>query len=86
MPSSRTNIASSRATQIKPYLIFLVVSADLFQCVLVLGSKIPEKKQTFLTNQRTSREMAIGGVYAAVSKKIAILQERKSRFQLFQMK
>ena len=30
--------------------------------------------------------MAIGGVDAAVSKKITILEERKSRFQLFQMK
>ena len=41
--------------------------------------KIPEREQTFLTDQRTSRKMAIGGVDAAVAKKIAILKERKKR-------
>ena len=40
--------------------------------------KIPKKEQKFLTDQRTLRKMAIGGVDAAVSKKIAILEERKS--------
>ena len=55
-------------------------------CSCARDKKIPEREQTFLTDQRTLREMAIGGVDAAVSKKIAILKERKSRFQLFQMK
>ena len=48
--------------------------------------KFAEREQTFLTDQRTSRKTAIGGVNAAVSKKIAILEERKTRFQLFQIK
>ena len=55
-------------------------------CSCARDRKIPEREQTFLTNQRTSRKMVIGGVDAAVSKKIAILEERRSRFQLFQIK
>ena len=38
-------------------------------CSCARDRKISEKKQTFLTDQRTSKEMAIGGVDAAVSKK-----------------
>ena len=38
-------------------------------CSCARDRKIPERKQTFLTDKRTAREMAIGGVDAAVSKK-----------------
>ena len=38
-------------------------------CSCARDRKLPEGKQKFLTDQRTSREMAIGGVDAAVSKK-----------------
>ena len=55
-------------------------------CSCTRDRKIPERNKTFLTDQRTSKKMAIGGVNAAVSKKIVIREERKSRFQLFQMK
>ena len=59
---------------------------SLLVCSCARDKKIPEREKTFLIDRRTSRNMAIGGVDAAVSKKIAILQERKSRFQLFQKK
>ena len=38
-------------------------------CSCARDRKIPEREQTFLTDQRTSKKMAIGGVDAAVSKK-----------------
>ena len=38
-------------------------------CSCARDRKIPERKKKFLIDQRTSREMAIGGVDAAVSKK-----------------
>ena len=55
-------------------------------CSCTRDRKILEREQMFLIDQRTSREMAIGRVDPAVSKKIVILKERKSRFQLFQIK
>ena len=85
MPSSRTNVASSKATQIKPYLIFLVVSADIFQCVLVLDIEKCQKENKHFCQIKKLKKMAIEEVDAAVSKKIAILEERKSRCELFQM-
>ena len=59
---------------------------SFLMCSCARDRKIPEREQTFLTDQRTSRKMAIGGVDAAVLKKIAILEEKKSKFQLFQIK
>ena len=50
-------------------------------CSCARNRKIPERK-----DQRTSKEMVIEEIDAAVSKKIAILEERKSRFELFQIK
>ena len=38
-------------------------------CSCARDIKIPKSEQTFLTDQRTFRKMAIGGVDAAVSKK-----------------
>ena len=38
-------------------------------CSCTRDRKIPEREQTFLKDQRTSRKMTIGGVDAAVSKK-----------------
>ena len=55
-------------------------------CSCARDRKIPEREQIFLRDQRISRKMEVGGVDAAVSKKIVILQERKSRFELFQIK
>ena len=57
-----------------------------FECVCARDRKIPEREKTFLIDQRILREVAIGGVDAAGSKKTAIVEERKSRFQLFQIK
>ena len=44
MPSLRKNVASPKIKQIKPYLIFLVVSANFFQCVVVLKIKKSQKE------------------------------------------
>ena len=55
-------------------------------CSCTRDRKIPEREQTFLKDQRTSRKMTIGGVDAPVSKKNRHLEEKKSRFELLQIK